>query len=249
MTYNTTVTLGADPELFFVDPTTGDFVSAYGLVEGTKEVPFPTEFGAVQLDGNAIEFNITPCLYVDDFVDRLKAGVNYCASIAERNGLVLSFSPVANFRESYFKTLPEQCFILGCSPDWNGKTGEVNAGPAIGYHPIRTSSGHVHIGWGDGEDTEFWAGPDRAKRLALVQHLGPIYDKISKKWENALSDERRNYYGYDWSFRLRTYGVEMRQLDALWLTREDFMCEVFTTTQSETVKFLDSYNKQEQKVA
>ena len=51
--------VGADPEIFLGDAD-GGLVSAYGLIKGDKEHPFPVTNGAVQVDGMAAEFNIDP---------------------------------------------------------------------------------------------------------------------------------------------------------------------------------------------
>src|SRR3546814_17923553 len=53
------LTVGCDPELFVMN-TDGEFVSAEGLIPGTKSEPYPEKFGAVQDDGMAAEFNLDP---------------------------------------------------------------------------------------------------------------------------------------------------------------------------------------------
>lgn len=51
-------TIGCDPEIFV--KKNGRPVSAFGLVQGTKESPQKTKFGAVQVDGMALEINTNP---------------------------------------------------------------------------------------------------------------------------------------------------------------------------------------------
>ena len=58
-------TIGADPELFL--HKNGKAVTAHGVVQGTKEHPYPVEYGAYQVDGMAVEFNIDPTPLDGDF--------------------------------------------------------------------------------------------------------------------------------------------------------------------------------------
>src|SRR6478735_273342 len=59
-------TFGCDPELFVYNTEREEFVTAEGLIPGTKHEPYPVKRGAVQVDGMAAEFNIDP---VDNFSD------------------------------------------------------------------------------------------------------------------------------------------------------------------------------------
>src|SRR3546814_10561962 len=65
------LTVGCDPELFVMN-TDGEFVSAEGLIPGTKSEPYPVKFGAVQVDGMAAEFNIDPVDNYNDFSRNVK---------------------------------------------------------------------------------------------------------------------------------------------------------------------------------
>jgi hypothetical protein len=60
--------IGADPEFFLRDKATGKFVSAHGLIPGTKRQPMKVDKGAVQVDGMALEFNIDPVTNLDSSV-------------------------------------------------------------------------------------------------------------------------------------------------------------------------------------
>lgn len=237
------IMIGTDPELFFVDKETNQFVSAYGHVPGTKSDPFPTDFGAVQLDGHAIEFNTYPTSDVEEFVSLLRSGISYCSEIAAEANCNLSFSPVAFFSDDHFNSLPQESKVLGCSPDFNGLTGKINTSPDfIAVRPVRTSSGHVHIGFDC--HPEFWHGEGWDVRIGLVQRLGPVLGTLAQSWETPLSVERRHFYGANYSFRPKPYGVELRQLDALWLTDDKWMRSVFHTAQRETFAYLNGEAEQ-----
>lgn len=222
------ITIGADPELFVFDPYLECFVSAHDIFEGTKDFPHPTDFGAIQVDGTAVEFNIKPCSSGLEFVERINAGLAYIKEILDGMGLQISHAPVAVFDEDYFFTIPDESKVLGCQPDYSGRTGVINPSPNLMFRPLRTSSGHVHIGW---ENCYDYLEPQAfTERLQMAQAVGPAYDAIAGLWESSDSDVRRLYYGADWAFRPKPYGVEMRQLDAGWLTSEDHMLEVFNTS-------------------
>ena len=63
------ITIGADPELFL--SIGGELVSSYGIVPGSKYNPYAVPFGAVQVAGMALEFNIDPADHKDDFVHNI----------------------------------------------------------------------------------------------------------------------------------------------------------------------------------
>ena len=54
----TQILVGCDPEVFVAKG--GKFISAHGMIPGTKKAPHKVERGAVQVDGMALEFNIDP---------------------------------------------------------------------------------------------------------------------------------------------------------------------------------------------
>ena len=57
--------LGADPEVFVRH--NGVTVSGFNMIPGTKKKPHPVDFGAVQVDGMALEFNIEPAHDLGEF--------------------------------------------------------------------------------------------------------------------------------------------------------------------------------------
>ncbi len=60
MTKDRPILIGCDPELFVFSENKKKIVSAHDLLPGTKEEPFAVPCGAIQVDGVAAEFNITP---------------------------------------------------------------------------------------------------------------------------------------------------------------------------------------------
>lgn len=222
------ILIGADPEVFLKDTKTGHFVSAHGQFPGTKDNPVPLgNRGFMQVDGHALEFNIHPCATENEFVENIQD----CLALLKREvrlvdpDLEIVFDPVAEFDETYFESLSMDSKILGCNPDFSAVTGDVLDAPDISNVPIRTSSGHIHIGWTQFEDA--WDDNQFALRLEIANKITPHLLSVSKEWETDASNERRRYYGGNGAFRPKDYGVELRCLDGLWLTSEDRMRKVY----------------------
>ena len=202
------ITVGADPE-FFVKKG-GVPVSAFGLVPGDKKNPFKVGFGAVQVDGMALEFNINPAKGVDGFVRNLDAVM---AKILEMvPGYEYFDSPVADFGIEYIEQQPEVARILGCDPDYNAYTMAPNPIPDV-KRPFRTASGHIHIGWADNVDH---LDPDHMKACGrLARMLDYTLGVPSLIWDK--DDRRRELYGKAGAFRPKPYGMEYRTPSNAWL--------------------------------
>lgn len=222
------ILIGADPEVFLKDTKTGHFVSAYGQFPGTKEAPVPLgNRGFMQVDGHALEFNILPVETEDEFVENIKD----CLYLLKREvkmvdpDLEIVFDPVAEFDETYFESLNASSKVLGCNPDYSAVTGAVLEPPDISNVPLRTSSGHIHIGWTKFDDA--FDEMQFALRLEVANKITPHLLRVSKEWETEASTERRKYYGGNGAFRPKDYGIELRCLDGLWLTDETRMRKVY----------------------
>lgn len=235
------ILLGCDPEFFLRRKDTGEFVSAHGMFPGTKEMPYPLEKGAVQVDGHALEFNIAPAASEDEFVENIKtvfAQVKDMINEVDPN-LEVALDPVATFTKEYWESLPMDSKILGCEPDFNADDGEVLDSPDIIEVPLRTGSGHIHVGWTEFDDP--FQEDEFKKRLAVANKLTPALLEVAKKWEDEKSIERRKYYGRNGAFRPKHYGVELRALDNYWLKDEEAMRDVYRTTVSAFEKEFPDY--------
>lgn len=219
--------IGTDPEVFLRDKTSGRFVSAHGMFPGTKEEPFRLDRGAMQVDGHALEFNTDPVDNEDDFVEVVNHVFNQVKGAVEvfDPNLEVVLEPVAKFDEVYFSILPEDSKVLGCTPDFSAITGKELGAPDISHVPLRTSSGHIHIGWTKDEDA--FDEVEFKKRFVLANRITPYLLKVAEKWETDASKERRKYYGRDGAFRPKSYGVELRALDCLWLKSDETIRQVF----------------------
>lgn len=222
----TKILVGADPELFIRNPNTGDFVSAHDRVPGTKYEPFKVPSGAIQVDGTALEFNIDPASTVDEFVNNINVVRATLHSYVPGYNVVAE--PVAYFNEKYFTwEVPSHAKELGCEPDFCGWTRDINPRPDPGFTPMRTASGHIHIGWTEGADTYDKKHFEYCAKVArqMDYYLGVP----SLLWDQDAT--RRKLYGKAGAFRPKPYGVEYRVLSNRWLTSDELMRWVYDAVQ------------------
>lgn len=211
-------TIGADPELFLQKD--GQFVTAHDMVPGTKEEPYRVKRGAVQVDGMALEFNIDPTTSLQGF----KLNIN--TVLQELRNMVspeyeFALCASADFEAEYMKGLPKEALELGCDPDFNAYTGEVNPIPDAS-RLMRTAAGHIHVGWTTDQDVTDHGHISICREMAreMDAHAGlysVVYDRDKR---------RREMYGKAGAFRPKSYGMEYRVLSNFWLADEGHMNNV-----------------------
>lgn len=227
---NQTVLIGCDPELFLKHKKTGEYISAFGLLPGSKDHPHPVEGGAIQVDGNAVEFNIEPAATEDEFVSRIYSMLKLIDDLVKKQNsdLELVTDPVAMFAGDVWETLPLQAKELGCEPDFNAVTGQPNPSKEeMTDIPVRTSGGHIHIGYSS-NDKPFNKAIFR-ERMACAKKIIDDLNAVAPTWEQEESNQRRKYYGGGYACRPKPYGVEIRTLDSTWLKSEASIRRVYQT--------------------
>lgn len=214
-------TFGADPEEFLFDDA-GVPQPAVGIIPGTKNAPVSVPGGAVQRDGLAAEFNIKPSSSFDEFFGRVDIVRRKLRSFLPK-GWELRPVPAVEFTADQLAAVPPDALELGCDPDYNAWTGEVNPPPEPikGKQGLRTGAGHLHIGWTAGADID---NPEHRKHcFDLVKQLDWCVGAwlIRLEAESEMSAEavlRRNLYGRAGACRIKDYGVEYRVPSNIWLT-------------------------------
>jgi len=223
------ILIGCDPEVFLRDRNTGEFVSAAGFFPGTKSEPFKVDCGAIQVDGTALEFNITPADTETDFFNNVRTVYTQMEKMvhAANPNWVIDATPVATFTENTWKSIDDSAKVLGCDPDYRSSDGRVNLNPIelLNNLPIRTGSGHIHLGWSKDENPQ---APEHFEDARFIAH--GFYN--SRIFDARTDDERTRlrYYGHSGSFRPKSYGVELRMPSNLWLKSERLIKDVFTKT-------------------
>ena len=104
MVGNLNIKLGADPEKFVSNGK--EFVSAHGMIQGTKAKPFPVKDGAVQVDGMAVEFNIDPAEDKEAFLHNLQSVMSQLDDMIPDHETVAT--PTADFSEEVIKSSPKE---------------------------------------------------------------------------------------------------------------------------------------------
>lgn len=238
-----TYLIGTDPELFVQVKGTNHIVSAHDLVPGTKLTPFPVQKGAIQPDGTSAEFNIHPAETAEEFTDNIRSVLlelqRTVIERAKKNNLFdleLKVTPTAWFEEGYFKTLPAQALVFGCSPDWNAWTQKQTE-----FHstrlPFRTGAGHIHIGWTANEDVlddGHWNDC-----ICATRQMDAALYFASLLWDTDT--QRRTLYGKMGAFRPKPYGVEYRSLSNAWIADPKLHKFVFDTAVT-AMKLLDKFD-------
>ena len=216
------ILLGSDPELFVKQG--GEFISAHGMVDGTKEHPHPVRHGAVQVDGMALEYNTDPVSTVEEW-ERNHRSVQRRLRRMIGKDLELSATPTAFFTDEVFNSTPDDAKILGCEADFNAWTQGVNPTPNAKV-PFRTGAGHIHIGWTTGADIldEFHLG----ECYALVKVLDLFLGVPSIIMDGDV--KRRDLYGKAGAFRPKSYGLEYRVLSNFWTKTPALRAWAFNNT-------------------
>ena len=216
------VKVGADPELFV--KKNEEFYSAYKLVPGNKKAPFLVNDGAVQVDGMALEFNITPSEDKNTFVHNINSVLSQLREMVPKE-YDFSKHPTVHFPSEYMEEQPMEALLLGCEQDYNA----YSRSPAHyrGMGDIRTAGGHVHIGWTEEAD------PLETSHFLSCCQLTIQLDYFLGLPSLFLDDdsERRKYYGAAGTFRPKPYGLEYRVLSNFWIFDDRYIELVFTQTQ------------------
>lgn len=228
------ILVGADPELFVMNNKEA-LVNAHGMVKGTKRDPQPVEFGAVQVDGMALEFNIVPARNKEEFLHNIQAVRNTLQEMIGVNDYSLIEAPSVRFPRHIMESATREALELGCEPDFNAwMMGDVNPSPNPNTN-LRTGAGHVHIGWTEGMERDFI--PHQMDCIDLVKQLDCSLGIHSILWDD--DGERRKLYGNAGAYRVKPYGVEYRVLSNSWLRDPKLIEHVYDITLKATNDFFN----------
>lgn len=215
--------IGCDPEVFVRKNNL--FQSAHGLIPGDKKNPFKVDKGAVQVDGMALEFNIDPAATSQEFCINVETVLSQMMNMVP--GYEVVISPVAHFTDEVMKAQPPEALELGCDPDYNAWSLLPNVKPNAD-RPMRTASGHVHIGWTNGQDVT--QGDAINNAAAAARQMDFFLGLPSLFYDD--DQLRREMYGKGGCMRVKPYGVEYRTLSNAWLKSRSLMTWVFNNVQA-----------------
>jgi hypothetical protein len=227
------VGIGADPEVFCVDTILKRFTSAHDLIPGTKDAPHPVKNGAIQVDGVAAEFNIKPAYTAIEFAQYNSDVLKELRAHLPKH-IDIRYEPSVYFDKYFFEDLPQEPKELGCNPDFNAYTGTINPRPVPQKRDesMRTGSGHIHIGWTEGKDTE--SVSHRWDCNYIVKALEHVLGYYLRVWDD--DKDRKRLYGAPGACRYRTYGVEWRSPSNAWLRHPEIWEWLFTVVKYVVLK-------------
>lgn len=219
---------GADPELFLRDKNNFP-VTSIGLIGGSKQKPRQLGGGfALQEDNVAVEFNIPPANNKEQFISSLSFVLSHLEQELGKKDLFLDISPVAMFTTEQLNH--PQAQELGCEPDFNAWTQEVNPRP-IAPPALRSAGGHLHIGYDD---------PDIVTNLRIVK-VHDLFCGVASLIHDG-DTRRRELYGKAGAFRHKDYGVEYRSMSNYWIKSPELMGWIYTQSEK-AISFLNGNNR------
>lgn len=201
--------LGCDPEVFFIHPKTGEYISSVDKVGGSKNRPMPIDDqgNAVQEDNVTVEFNTPPCATVADFVKHININKDWIKAKAKELGLEMSITASAVFSDQELDSYGAQTF--GCEPDFNAwKNGKRNPRPKAENQNLRSCGGHIHIALEETDDG-----------LEVIKAMDLFVGCMMLEFDN--DKQRRELYGKAGAFRQKRYGVEYRTASNAWIATDE----------------------------
>lgn len=230
--YLNNVTIGADPELFLINSTSGEVVSSIGIIPGEKGNPYrsddmPEGYG-LEIDNILAEFNIPPVTTKEGFIEAMNYMKNYIKKFIKAKNSKLDILCKASMMVNEDQLQSPEAKLFGCSVDYNAYTEEPNPKPQGERTNLRSAGFHIHIGYDDcNVDTS----------LMLIKYLDMYLGVPS-----VLKDDdtkRRSLYGKAGCFRLTPYGLEYRVLSSYFLSTKATLSWVW----SGISKAIEAYNE------
>lgn len=226
-------TYGSDPEMFIYDKQNEEFVSAEGIIPGTKETPemISDRGHGIQPDNVMLELTFPPVVDADS----LKRELKYCIDhVNERIKKINPYFevviiPSATLDDKYTKT--EHALTVGCSVDYNAWLQDANPKVDVENTNERWAGGHIHFGVNNQE----------ISTIELIVKAFDMFLGVPFVFMDPY-DARKKVYGTAGRFRFTSYGGEYRTLSNYWLSSDELIDYVFSQM-SEALSFINAGNQ------
>jgi len=195
------------------------------------------EHGAIQVDGLALEVNITPAKTPQEFVSNIHSTMKCVRELVPWDFQIAMVSS-ATFNKDVFDSTPQCYKTLGCEPDYNASAYTVpKAPPATAKDECyRTAGGHLHLGYTVGAD------PSDPRHLYDCARWVSSLEGVFQRFQKDPDQERKKLYGESGSFRPKEYGFEWRSPSNWWMNwTEKEQKALFQLLRGYTASFI--YNK------
>jgi len=136
--------LGADIELFATRKTR----HKYNVIGATTVIKEPQgKYKNINNDGMLIEVNPVCQTCRDNLYYGIKNIIDELGNLEKRKNFKIKLASIHNIPKVTFRNISQADKEMGCLPDINAYTGEVNNIPSTYTHiPFRTCGGHIHVG-------------------------------------------------------------------------------------------------------
>lgn len=206
-------TYGTDVEIFCASEK-GELASPARLLPTPKTVEPICAAGGWNRDGIAIEINPEPSSSPYAVQERILTLRGMIEPVLRQIGLMLLRPVRVDLREmpeDVRYELPEDCWELGCEPDYNAYTGLQNVVKVDPHtYPYRTAGGHITMG------TPLARFEDACELVKLFDAYAGLYSVVHMEGPDAAA--RRELYGKAGCFRFHKKDglVEYRTPSADW---------------------------------
>lgn len=240
--YNTTVTLGCDPEAFLARD--GQVIGAEKVIASTLSDQYQRK--TVVLDGVQLELNPNPSTCRESLAGNIAGAVAAVAKKLEEKahkGVSMSFEAVVRVDAKEMDTLSDKAKILGCAPSINLYKPEAVLRVPKNLKLMRSAGGHIHLGlsapiygqvlvaYKPKKNPYAYPRPEY-KTVDYRKRLVPLLDTVVGNTSvlmdrNPLAAQRRKVYGKAGEFRLPAHGLEYRVLSNFWMRHYSLYSIVF----------------------
>jgi hypothetical protein len=204
---------GSDPEFMVISPE-GKYVSAIGIVPGTKEEMLPLGNGHFGFHDNVLaeccpHYGKNKTEVIKNFRDCFQRYANVVAPF--------KLKPQASHTYPLNECLHPAALEFGCSPETNVyEMDTVNAPVCEAGNTFRTGGGHIHLGYLEGSTYPL---TDVMGRWWLTRLMDLFVGLPSILIDNdPTSQDRRKLYGGAGNMRPKDYGIEYRTMSNFWLS-------------------------------
>jgi hypothetical protein len=226
------IKIGSDCEFFLSDQTTGEIVSAEGIIKGSKEEPFFFEendpYYATSLDNVMAEGNIPPCTTDSEFFTALNHLKKYIANTIPSNLGVLSIAS-ARLDPKYLQT--ENAMMFGCEPSlscWDLSESR----PMPSGDNLRSTGFHIHISYDN---------PNEQTSINIAKAMD-LFLGVPSLITEPENERKQVGYGCAGNIRIKKYGLEYRVLSGYFASSEKLIKWCFNNTMKAIAFVQDSKN-------
>lgn len=226
------MTFGSDPEFMLVNKQ-GKYVSAIGIVPGTKEDKVPLGNGHYAFYDNVlVECNISPAAGRDNVVSNFR---DCFQRLAKLIGPKFRLTPQASQVYPKAECEHKDAKVFGCDPEYcvyerdeDGRIKRMDPPVCDENNTFRSGGGHVHIGH---EKAMPMMG---GKPVEIVRMMDVIVGCASVLMDHdPTSAARRKLYGGAGTHRVNfEYGLEYRSLSNYWLASPKLVQVVYDLTET-----------------